>query len=148
MPAIVTFDPTALRIVEIAAGASNELNVVEIYSEWKDWLLADTERMAYPAAFRVVGGDPISGTQSLGSTFFLQNGWRIRPAESSHRLVLKGNLFTDPAGNSVFVPTLGAFTISAELSTSNLIDTITVGGADATLAAVDKRTKLILASVI
>jgi hypothetical protein len=148
MPAIVTFDYTALRIIEIAAGVTNELNVVEVYSEWKQALLDDPTRMAYPAAFRVVGGDPISGTRSLGSTFFLQNGWRIRPSESNHRLALKGNIFTDPAGDSVFVPTLGAFTVSAEVSSSNLVDTITVGGADAMLAAVDKRTRLILASVV
>lgn len=148
MPDIVTFDPVGLRIVEIDAGGDNELSVVEAYSEWKAWLSADPSRLRYPAAFRVVGGDPISGTKSLGSTFFLTNGWRIRPAESSHRLVLAGNIFTDPAGESVFVPTLGSFTVTAEVSTSNLVDTVVVGGADATLAAVDKRTRLILASVV
>jgi hypothetical protein len=132
MATIVTFDPVALIIEEVDAGgvATNDLSVLEVYSEWKDALLADPTRLAWPPAFRVVGGDPVSGAQSLGSTFFLSNGWRIRPAEYSHRLVLHGNLFTDPAGDSPFVPTLGAYTVVVETATSNLIDTITVGGVD------------------
>lgn len=135
MADVVTFDPANLRIVEIDAGGDNELDIIEVYSEWKDWLLADFQRMGFPPAFRVVGGDPISGTQSLGSTFFLINGWRIRPAESDHRLVLNGNLFTDPAGDSVVVPTLGAFTVTVEMATSNLIDQVSSTGSDpATIA--------------
>lgn len=124
MADIVTFDFLALRIVEIDTGGDNELNLVEVYSEWKDWLLADAFRLGYPPAFREVGGDPISLIQSLGTTFFLLNGWRIRPAERSHKLTIVGNLFTDPAGESVFVPTLGAFTVNTETRVSNLIDLV------------------------
>jgi len=124
MADIVTFDPDTLRIIEIDAGGDNELTVLEVYSEWKDWLLADPSRLGYPSAFRVVGGDPVSGTQSLGSTFFLTNGWRIRPAESTHKLILSGNIFTDPAGESVFTPTLGAFNVNTETQVSNIIDLV------------------------
>jgi hypothetical protein len=70
----------------------------------------------------VVGGDPISAVQSLGSTFFLINGWRIRPAERSHKLTLVGNCFTNPEGFSVTVPTVGAFTVNIESKVSNLTD--------------------------
>lgn len=121
MPDVVTFDPVNLRIIEIDAAGDNELDVVEIYSEWKAWqLLSDNAK--HPPAFRFVGGDPISPTQDLGSTFFLTNGWKIRPAESSHKLTLVGNIFTDPAGESVFVNTLGAFTVNTETRVSNLTD--------------------------
>lgn len=134
MADVVTFDPIGLRIVEIDASGDNELDLVEIYSEWKTWLLADPVRAGYPPAFREVGGDPISQTQSLGTTFFLLNGWRIRPAESHHKLTIVGNIFTEPAGESVFVPTTGAFTVNAETRVSNLIDVVDVGG-DPTLIA-------------
>ena len=129
MADVVTFDPVNLRIVEIDSGGDNELNVVEVYSEWKDWLLADPSRLGHPPAFREVGGDPISGTQSLGITYFLSNHWKIRPAERDHKLTLAGNLFTDPAGESAFVPTLGAFTVNTETRVSNLIDIVSLSGA-------------------
>jgi hypothetical protein len=121
MPAIVTFDPANLRIVEIGVGGDNVLDVVEIYSEWKDWVkIGDNAK--YAQAFRFVGGDPISATQDLGITYFLLNGWRFRPAELSHKVTLVGNIFTDPDGFSIFVDTLGAFTVNAETRVSNLVD--------------------------
>jgi hypothetical protein len=126
--AIVTFDPIALIISEVGAGVDNALDWQDIYSEWKAWLLADVARLGYPAAFRYAGADPISETRSLGSTFFLLGGWRLRPAELSHRLTLVGNCYTDPAGYSVIVPTLGSYTVAVELATSNLIDTVATGG--------------------
>jgi len=130
MANVVTFDWDNLRIVEISTGGDNELDIVEVYSEWKDALLADPTRVGYPPAFRQVGSDPISATQNLGSTFFLTNGWRIRPAELSHKLTVVGNLFTDPAGSSVFVDTLGAFTVNTESRVSNLVDSVLVNSPD------------------
>lgn len=124
MADIVTFDFLTLRIVEIDTGGDNELDLVEIYSEWKQALLDDPPKLGFPPAFRQVGSDPISPTQSLGTTFFLLNGWRIRPAERNHKLTIVGNIFTDPAGESIFVPTIGAFTVNTETRVSNLIDLI------------------------
>jgi len=126
MADIVTFDPVNLRIVEIDAAGDNELDAVEIYSEWKDWLLSDGANMGYPPAFRVVGGDPTSATQSLGITYFLQNGWKIRPAESDHKFTIVGNMRSDPATESVFVAALGAFTVHTETQFANLVSTIGV----------------------
>ena len=121
MADIVTFDGDNLRIVEIAAGAENELDVIEIYSEWKEWL-ATNSNAAYPPAFETVGGDPISPTQDLGTTYFLINGWKIRPAELDHKLILVGNIFPEGGEGSVFVSTLGAFTVNTETRVSNLVD--------------------------
>jgi hypothetical protein len=122
MPAVVTFDGDNRRIIEISAGGDNELNVAEVYSEWKEWVKSAPANAAVEQAFRQVGGDPISPTQDLGTTFFLMNGWKVRPAELNHKLTLVGNIVTDPAGESVFVPTLGAFTVNTETRVSNLID--------------------------
>lgn len=132
MPAIVTFDPVNLLIVEINGGspAVNELNAVEIYSEWKQTLLDDPSRLGWPQAFSEVGGDPRTLTQNLGTTFFLENGWRIRPAEYSHKLAVNGNLFTREPGQSIFVATAGSFNVHTETVVSNIIDTMTVGGVD------------------
>lgn len=134
MADVVTFDPINLRIVEIAAGASNVLNIQEVYSEWKQWLLNDPARLAYPQAFRYVGADPISLTRSVGTVYFLLNGWRIRPAELNHTLTLEGDIYTDPFGSSPVVDTLGAFNARVEYSTSHLTELINAG---ATLTAGD-----------
>ncbi len=135
MADIVTFDPDTLRITEIAVVGNNELNVQEVYSEWKQWCLDDPTRLAYPAAFRYVGADPISETQNLGTTYFLTNGWRIRPAEANHRLKLNGNLYTDPAGESPVVGTLGSFAVVVEYSVSNLVDSVLVNSPDIQFAS-------------
>lgn len=127
MADVVTFDPLTLRIIEIDAAGDNTLDVVEVYSEWKDWVKVG-DNAKHPKAFRAVGGDPITDTESLGITYFLVNGWRIRPAESDHKLTLVGNIFTDPSGFSVFVVTLGAFTVNTETRVSDL-NTV-VGGDD------------------
>lgn len=118
----VTFDgPNSLIIVN--AGIT-ELDIkIDIYSDWKEWVLT-SDNSKWNPALRVVGGDPISLTRNLGATYFLINGWRIRPDEVSHRLILSGNLFTDPAGFSPVVPTIGSYQVVVEYSTSNLIDGI------------------------
>ena len=129
MADVVTFDPVELLIIEINSGspAVHELDAVEIYSEWKQALIDDPSRLGWPQAFSEVGGDPRTLTQSLGTTFFLENGWRIRPAEYSHKLAVNGNIFTREPGESIFVPTTGAYNVHTETVVSNIIDTMISG---------------------
>lgn len=142
MADIVTFDPLELLIEEIDQGAAEtELDVVEIYSEWKDWLLASAgSRLAYPQAFSVIGGDPTDGGQSAPSFFFLENGWRFRPANYSHQVTLVGNLYVR-GGGRIDVPTVGGFQVNVRQSFTIL--QVDVSGT----AAVDPDTTLILARV-
>ena len=121
MPAVVTFDASSLRIIPVDTGGDIELDMVEVYSEWKEWAKTG-DNIKHPQAFRYIGGDPVTDTQNAGSTFFILNGWRFRPVERSHKLTLVGNIFSDPAGSSVFVPTLGSYTVNTETRVSNLVD--------------------------
>lgn len=122
MADVVTFDPVRRRIIEIDTGGDNVIDVVEIYSEWKDWLLADASRLGHPQAFSVVGGDPISDIQNLGSTFFLENRWRFQPSERNHRVELVGNLYTREPGEDISVDTLGLYRVTVVQRVSNLVD--------------------------
>lgn len=121
MPDVVTFDPINLWVIEISTGGDNSLDLVEIYSEWKEWQsLSDNAK--YPPAFRYVGADPISDVQNLGTTFFISGGWRIKPAELDHELELVGNIYIDGGGTKVTVPTTGAYTVQVTTRVSNLVD--------------------------
>lgn len=125
MPDIVSFDGPN-RIITVLDDVGNlemEIDAGEIYSEWKVWSQANSgDNLRFLQAFAFVGGDPISATQSLGITYFLENGWRIRPAEKDHKLTIIGNIFTREEGESVFLSTLGTYTVNAETRVSNLID--------------------------
>jgi flagellin-like hook-associated protein FlgL len=97
-----------------------------LYSAYKEWLLIG-DNTKYQLALSAIGGDPIGPGRFLGTTFFLENGWKIRPFEGNHALTVTGNLYTRD-GSSPFVPTLGTFNVLINTTTSNLVDTISTGG--------------------
>lgn len=104
----IVFDPAARRIVLDSVGVSAS----EIWSRWVEWLAID-DNSKYPLAFRQVGGDELGGGLLIPAYYFLLNGWRVRPMESNHALVITGNLFVDGGGIPV-VNTLGAFNVSVQ----------------------------------
>lgn len=132
-----TFDGVTRRVI-LTAGTT-EFTVEDLWSRWVDWYLTG-DNSKYLPAMRSVGGDPISATKSLGSSFFMINDWRIRPQEADHWLRVTGNLFTDPAGSSPYVPTLGVFNVTIEATVSNLSDvtTVSTGGSALTEAEHDQ----------
>ena len=52
---------------------------------------------------------------------------------------ITGNLFTDPAGESPVVPTLGGYTVAVELKVSTLVERVNTESVDT--AAIIKRTE-------
>ena len=97
----------------------------DIYSAWKRWVTID-DNSKYLQAFRTVGGDPIGVGQAISAYFFLLNGWRVRPWEGDHFLVVNGNLFVDEGG-SPFIPTLGhhQIVVSLVVSPQSITNTVT-----------------------
>jgi hypothetical protein len=113
------FDGPA-KIVSLTTGTV-EIDVADLWSRWCDWqALGDNSK--YLPMMRFVGGDAISEIKNLGMTFFILNGWRIRPQEADHRLIVNGNLYTDPSGESAFTQTLGNFNVMVEMAVSSLVD--------------------------
>lgn len=100
----ITFDGATKRIILDSASVS----AATIWSRWVDWHASNTE---WPMAFRQVGGDDLGSGLSIPPYFFLQNGWRVRPMESSHNLTITGNLFVDGGGVPV-VSTLGTYQVN------------------------------------
>lgn len=125
----VTFNGTSKLI--ICSAGTTRINVKsDVYSTWKEWLVIGNNSKYLPA-LSAIGGDPITDVQYLGSTFFLENGWKIRPCESSHTLTVEGNLYTRD-GSSPIVSTLGNYNVMVNMSRSNLIDTVSTSGGSGT----------------
>lgn len=80
------------RLIILSTGTIN-ISTVEMYSAWKQWItLSDNTK--YLPAFKVVGGDPTTGGNSITPYFFLDNGWKVRPQEANHTLDVNGILLT------------------------------------------------------
>ena len=139
----VTFDgPNKLILVNPGV---TELDVKEdIYSDWKEWMLGHDSVITamYLEASEAIGGQPLPGSRFLGSTFFLVNGWRIKPYSGSYRLTVNGNLYTtegdtpylDADGNlnniriesvvSTLVETVGVLNVDSATSLANIANEV------------------------
>lgn len=95
---------------------------IDIYSDWKEWVRV-LDNSKYEQALSPIGGNPTTGGEVLGKTFFLINGWKMRSWEGDHSLLVVGNLFTD-TGEEPFVPTIFNHSIVINFKVSNLIEQI------------------------
>ena len=100
----ITLDGATKRIILDSASVS----AAQIWSAWVDWHEANQQ---WPLAFQLVGGNALGGGLFIPPYFFLLNGWRVRPMESSHNLTITGNLFVDGGGVPV-VSTLGTYQVN------------------------------------
>lgn len=131
----VTFDGVN-KLILVNQGITS-LNVqTDIYSSWKEWLLLG-DNTKYSQALRVVGGDPTIGVEKLDATYFLVNGWRIKPYPGSYDLTITGNLFVDGGGDikvSADINPLFPNNISINLNTSLIVRRLetTVSGSNST----------------
>lgn len=123
----ITIDGATKRIVLDSASVT----AAEIWSRWVDWHPANTE---WPLAFTLVGGIPLGGGLFIPPYFFLLNGWRVRPMESSHNLTITGNLFVDGGGVPV-VSTLGTFQVNVNYTVPVQAQGISTSGSTGPSAA-------------
>jgi hypothetical protein len=100
----------------------------DLYSRWKDWVREQTNAKWDRAFSDSLGGDSLGGGASLGSYFFISNGWTIRPQEANHQLVVTGNLFPLPDTAPVFTATLGNFNVLITSQVSSLTQQVLTGG--------------------
>ena len=119
----VTFDGFN-KIIIVNEGVTELDFRVDVYSAWKEWTLDPNQtNLKWEQALSSIGGDPLPGNRELGTTYFLENGWRMRTWEGNHSLTVTGNVFTRE-GEPIFVPTLNPWTITINLNTSTLVETI------------------------
>lgn len=118
----IAFDAANKRIVLDSTGVT----AAELWSRWADWVVL-SDNAKYLPAFRQAGGDDLGGGLSIPAYMFLLNGWRVRPMESNHALVITGNLFVDGGGVPV-VQTLGASNVSVQYTVPVQAQAVSTGG--------------------
>jgi hypothetical protein len=105
----MTFDGSS----QIITLSSTSTSASEIWSRWNDWISSDSNNAKWPLAMSQVGGDDLGGGLLIPPYIFLINGWRVRPMESNHLLVISGNLYVDGGGQPV-VNTIGKYNVSVQ----------------------------------
>lgn len=127
----ITFDAANKRIILDSA----YVTATELYSAWKEWAHTG-DNLKYLPAFRTLGGDPLGGGRYVSPYFFLMNGWKIRPQEASHTLVIDGNITSDDGLDPV-VPTLGNYRVLTEYVVPERAQAIaTTGGGGASASEI------------
>lgn len=122
----ITLDGANKRIILDSASVT----AAGIWSAWADWHGSNTE---WPLAFRQVGGDALGGGLFIPAYFFLMNGWRVRPMESSHNLTITGNLFVEGGGVPV-VNTIGTYQVNVNYTVPVQAQGISTSGSTAPTA--------------
>lgn len=124
----ITIDPAINRIILDSASVTAK----DIFRSWADWMLL-SDNAKYLPAFSATGGDDLGGGLSIPPYYFLLNGWRVRPMESSHNLTITGNLFVDGGGVPV-VNTLGAYQVNVNYTVPVQAQGISTSGSTAPTA--------------
>lgn len=121
------FDPSVNRIILDTASVT----AVQLWSDWIDWFATGTNSKYLPA-FRLGGTDELGAGLFVPPYLFLQNGWRVRPMEDNHTLIITGNLFVEGGGVPV-VSTIGSFNVSVQYTVPMQAQGIATGGISPTL---------------
>lgn len=134
----IIIDPIGRRIVL----DSTFVSATAIYSAWVDWVVT-SDNVKYLPAFFAVGGDNLGSGLSIPPYYFLANGWRVRPMETSHNLTILGNLFVDGGGVPV-VSTLGVFQVNVNYTVAVQAQGIATGGSTLTASEVADAVRAVL----
>ena len=126
----MTFDGANKRIIL----NSTSVTASEIWSRYMEWLSADSDNAKWGLAMTQVGGDDLGGGLFIPIYVFLQNGWRVRPMESSHQLTITGNLFV-AEGGSPLVNTLGNYSVIAQYTVPVQAQAMSTSGGSGGLTA-------------
>ena len=125
----ITFDPSAKRIILDSASVTAE----QLWSRWCDWAAA-SDNSKYGAVLSHVGGDELGGGLLIPNYIFLNDGWRVRPMEANHNLVITGNLFVTGGGVPV-VNTLGNYNVAVQYTVPVQAQGISTSGSNGPSAA-------------
>ena len=86
-----TFDITN-KIIQLTT--TDELDMMDLYSRWKDEVASSSTLAGAEQAMRVIK-EPLAGSVFIGPYYFIMNNWQIRPLDTDHELIVAGNVVQD-----------------------------------------------------
>lgn len=104
------------------------VDVKDLYSRWKDWVLAGNAQWAQ--AFACVGGEEIGAGVYITTYAFLLNGWHVHPQEANHKVEFAGGVILTDSGDDPIALTAGAFNVQVQYSQPIKTETVATAGAD------------------
>ena len=137
----IQFDPINKRIILDSAYVS----AAQMYSRWKDWAHTG-DNTKYEQAFYALGGDPLGGGLFVASYFFLMNGWKIRPMEANHLLIIDGNIGVYGGGSQPVVQTLGNYNVSVQYTVPVQAQGVATNGGGSDISAIAAALEQIIAN--
>lgn len=108
--AAATFNGTDLEVLLAAPVAGKTLVDLldDIYSEWKEFMLADPQNQGFPPLFLsgtgILGGQNATPTQVITASAFINNtaGWRIVATDADQDVEVTGNLYVTDTTLPIF----------------------------------------------
>ena len=127
------------KLIILSAGTVS-LSVKDLWSRWVDWYLT-SDNGKYLYAMTLTGGEVISSTtnSSIPSYVFLSNGWKIRPQEADHSLVVVEGILLTEDSSDPFVDTLGPYTVRVNYQQPMQAIAMQNGGTAAQLTALNDK---------
>lgn len=125
----VTFDGIN-KLIIINDGVTQIDIQRDIYSAWKEWVLLEINSR-FEQALNTVGGEPTVAGQFLDVTYFLINGWKLKPYAGSYNLNLIGNIFDIDGGDikiSADINPLFPNNLTINTNTSVIVRQVTTDG--------------------
>lgn len=117
------------RLIILSSGTT-VLDVQDMYSRWKDWVITG-DNSKYLPFFDVVGGNVTVGSNQISNYFFLLGSAKVRPQEANHTLRVDGILI-DALGGDPFTDTIGTFRVRIVQVVPLQAEAIAVSGATIT----------------
>lgn len=107
-----TFNGTTKRVT-LSAGTVT-LNLIDLYSQWKLWVLAGNAECLL--AFATVGGE----ITEIPLYLFMQNGWLIVPQSADHVLTVTNGILVGQSGGEPFTDPAGSYKIRINRQTPGI----------------------------
>lgn len=137
------------KVISLTTGTV-EVSIRDLWSRWVDWLLT-SDNSKYLVAMEQVGGNDIdvSAGTYIPIYVFLKNGWKLKPQEANHTLVVNDGVLIVDGGGDPFTNTIGTYAI--RINYSQPVQAITVstgGGSGLTLGQLESSTVIAKESTV
>lgn len=102
----ITFD--GVNKLAIMSAGTTTLDLSDLWSRWKDWVLAG--HAGFAQAFNTVGGE----IAAIPLYLFPINGWRVKLPEANATIHVVGGILATEDGSDPFVNPTGSYVVRVE----------------------------------